>query len=159
MKIYPKTAIVRLICDTKCCCLKCSKERPYSVSIEHRQFNSFTYLIHIKNRSKKKIRRFTIQMCKANQGFHLRPLHKTKFDENVGVVTETRGDFRYKIEINPRQIFTFELNFIPIHKEMTKTRCIVCYVNKNCEDRDMEAIATGDHTGLRLTKFIKMSDW
>uniref|UniRef100_A0A336MKT0 CSON002962 protein n=1 Tax=Culicoides sonorensis TaxID=179676 RepID=A0A336MKT0_CULSO len=164
------TTIGRLIFDTGCC-LKCSKEKPYSIATQ-RTFDPFNCLIHIKNNSKKKIRRLTIQLCKTNTGYHLRPIkppndngYKMDFDDiqdSDGTIVEFKGTSWYKIEIKPQKVFSFELKYVPETKSedvMLKERCIICYVNKNCEDRDMEAIATGDHTGLRVSRFIKMSDW
>lgn len=101
-------------------------------------------------------------MCKANQGFRLRPSNNKVGDKGAtnGTVIESKGDYWHKVEVKPGQIFTFELDFVSERKNVVrKGRCIVCYVNKNCEDRDVEAVATVDQTGLRVTKFIKMSDW
>lgn len=141
--------------------MKCSKEKPYRVWTE-RTSDSFKYLIHIKNKSKTKIRRLTIQLHKANLGFCLRPSCRKSDDDKTehGTIIESRGDHWHKVEVQPGQNFTFELDYVPNKKDvMTKVRCIVCYVNKNCEDRDVEAVATADQTCMRVTKFIKMSNW
>ncbi|XP_063701213.1 uncharacterized protein LOC134831416 [Culicoides brevitarsis] len=149
------TTCGRLICETDCClcCILHRREKPYIVTIEH-PVDPFKCLVSIKNKSKTKIRRFTIQLHRKNLGFRLTPI-------TAGSVIESRDDFWHRVEIKPQQIFSFELEFVPTTKEKfeTKVRCIVCYVNKNYEDRDVQAIVTADENGLKMSKFMKLSDW
>uniref|UniRef100_A0A336L415 CSON002963 protein n=1 Tax=Culicoides sonorensis TaxID=179676 RepID=A0A336L415_CULSO len=152
MKIFPRS----------CSFLSCAalfdlndKKYPYSITAKHTDdpFRSFVY---IKNNSKKDAIKVAIQICEPEQDFRVRPYN---VKESHGKVLDSENNVWYEVEINPNKIFTFAIKYIlgtDVKEEffLTQERCLVTHIDEVLlEDFDMEAVLSGDHTGLKVSKF------